>query len=53
MEGTHNFSGEADPGSLIPPIAEYNHGQGCSVTGGYVYRGQELPALQGVYFFGD
>ena len=53
MEATHNFSGESDPGNLIPPIAEYDHSLGCSVTGGYVYRGEALPDLQGVYFFGD
>jgi hypothetical protein len=38
---------------LILPIAEYDHNSGCSITGGYVYRGQVLPEWQGVYFFGD
>ena len=53
LEGTHNFSGEPAPGNSVMPIAEYDHSQGCSVTGGYVYRGEELSELQGVYLFGD
>jgi glucose/arabinose dehydrogenase len=38
---------------LIDPVAEYSHEQGCSVTGGYVYRGEHIPSLQGTYVFGD
>lgn len=54
LEGTHPFEGTPPEGlSLIDPVAEYDHGQGCSVTGGYVYRGQALPEWQGIYIYGD
>ncbi len=42
-----------DDPSLVPPIYEYTHAVGVSVTGGYVYRGHKLGGLQGTYFFGD
>ena len=35
------------------PIHEYSHSTGCSVSGGYVYRGCAIPDLQGTYFFAD
>ena len=41
------------PGKLVVPVAEYSHGEGCSVIGGYVYRGKAVPAAAGRYFFGD
>jgi glucose/arabinose dehydrogenase len=52
MEATHPYQGDPS-GQFTPPLAEYSHAQGCSVTGGVVYRGLALPAWQGVYLFGD
>ena len=54
MEGTHCF--QTDPcnqGGLESPIFEYNHAEGCSITGGYVYRGALHPGLTGNYFVAD
>ena len=53
MEGSHCLIGECNQAGLVLPNFEYDHDQGCSITGGYVYRGAAIPALQGVYFFGD
>lgn len=38
---------------LIDPVWEYTHRDGSSITGGYVYRGEQLPELYGMYVFGD
>lgn len=38
---------------LVDPVFEYGHDEGCSVTGGFVYRGRAIPALRGVYVFSD
>lgn len=52
-EGNHKYGG-GSPEGLVFPVAEYAHVEGgCSVTGGYVYRGPSLPELNGVYVFGD
>jgi len=53
-EGMHDFGGTpAQNASLVDPVFEYGHDQGCSVTGGYVYRGSSLPEFRGIYLFGD
>lgn len=52
-EGRHCYSGDCRRPGLIEPVAEYGHDEGCSVTGGYVYRGELMPALRGVYVFAD
>jgi glucose/arabinose dehydrogenase len=55
MEGRHcyNPSSECNNGSLTLPIVEYSHTLGCSVTGGFRYRGSLLTDLAGAYFFAD
>jgi glucose/arabinose dehydrogenase len=55
MEGRHCYepSTGCEPTGLVQPIAEYDHNLGCSVTGGYVYRGSQIPQLEGVYIYGD
>jgi glucose/arabinose dehydrogenase len=40
-------------GDSVSPVTVYSHSLGCSVTGGYVYRGSEVPAAKGRYFYGD
>jgi cysteine-rich repeat protein len=39
--------------SYVAPVHEYDHTQGCAVTGGFVYRGCAMPDLHGSYFFAD
>lgn len=55
LEGFHTFNNnmEVNLDSLTMPVMEYNHSEGCSVTGGYVYRGKQFKELDGTYFFGD
>ena len=55
FEGTQAYNSTCGPDSAssLPPIAQYTHAYGVSVTGGYVYRGAAIPALVGRYVFGD
>lgn len=54
FEGSQRFEDTPlGPGVLINPVVEYDHSQGCSVTGGYVYRGSLVPSAKGRYFYGD
>jgi glucose/arabinose dehydrogenase len=54
MEGAHCLNGaQCDQSGLTLPDLEYSHSDGCSITGGYVYRGSALPDLQGLYFYSD
>ncbi len=54
-EGNHAFelTGCDDPNTMTFPVHEYDHSEGCSITGGYVYRGAQICDLQGTYFFAD
>lgn len=54
MEGRHCFAEpDCDETGLVLPVLEYEHPDGCSVTGGHVYRGDRLPAVVGHYFYSD
>jgi len=55
MEGNHCFDPPegCDTSGKVLPVWEYQHPEGCSVTGGYVYRGETFPQLQGIYFYAD
>lgn len=57
LEGAHCYEGSAEQCAdpiYLPPVFEYSHDEGgCSVTGGYVYRGSAIPELVGTYLFSD
>lgn len=49
----YNTNGCLPASNYTPPVFEYNHSLGCSVTGGFVYRGSQYPDLYGKYLFTD
>lgn len=54
MEGSHCYRADTcDSSGFVMPIDDYGHDLGCSITGGYVYRGADFPQLVGTYVFGD
>jgi glucose/arabinose dehydrogenase len=55
LEGTHCHkpSSNCRSDGMTMPVVEYPHPIGCSVTGGFVYRGKALPQLDGIYFYSD
>jgi glucose/arabinose dehydrogenase len=53
MEGPGCVRPDCDQTGLTLPTVAYRHDTGCSIIGGYVYRGEALPSLQGQYLFGD
>jgi len=54
MEGMQCYdAGSCDMTGLTLPVLDYSHSDGCSVTGGYVYRGAAIPGLVGTYFYSD
>jgi hypothetical protein len=54
MEGDRCYESDpCDRAGLHLPIATYSHDEGCSVTGGYVYRGARFETLRGGFLFGD
>jgi hypothetical protein len=56
MEGTVCYNNSAQNCSrtgLTLPLVDYTHSDGCSITGGFVYRGTRLPEIAGRYFYTD
>ncbi|HYC49711.1 MAG TPA: PQQ-dependent sugar dehydrogenase [Gemmatimonadaceae bacterium] len=54
MEGTRCYNAEScDMNGLDIPVLEYPHAEGCSITGGFVYRGSFIPGIRGHYFYSD
>ena len=53
MEGMSCYQAGCSSTCITLPVLDYPHAQGCSVTGGYVYRGTQVPALSGLYLYAD
>ncbi|MFZ0013747.1 MAG: PQQ-dependent sugar dehydrogenase [Acidimicrobiia bacterium] len=54
MEGTRCFhQQDCNPDDYTSPVVTYTHEEGLSITGGFVYRGSEIPELDGTYFYSD
>lgn len=54
FEASVPYAGNTAPDGMIYPIAEYSHSRGdCSITGGYIYRGEAVPELTAAYVYGD
>ena len=53
FEGNHDFQGGGSHAGFVFPVFEYTHQEGCSVTGGYRYRGTAVTGMQGAYLFAD
>ena len=54
MEGLSCYNASTcDQTGLQKPIFDYSHSDGCSITGGYVYRGSDIPGIRGHYFYSD
>jgi glucose/arabinose dehydrogenase len=54
MEGAHCYNASTcNMAGLTQPVHEYGHGDECSITGGFVYRGAAIPGIRGHYFYSD
>ena len=53
LEGTHPYNSDQSTEGALSPIYEYSHDEGCSISGGTVYRGDAIASLRGWYLFGD
>jgi hypothetical protein len=54
VEGNHCYKAKScDKSKFTGAVVEYPHDEGCSITGGFVYRGKALPMLDGRYFYAD